>query len=251
MKRFVCIAIVSWLCVSAIAQTSLCISTDKTTSLIFPFAIKHVDRGTQAVLAQQVKDAPAILLVKAGAKGFPETNLSVVTEDGSLYSFLVCYDNKPATWVYHLPVQGKESIANTAAAVADNPKFIKRVKDKHWDMKAEIDGIYIKDDVMYFQLLLNNESAINYDIELLRFYIADKKKGKRTSVQENELSPLHVSGNTTVVMAGNQSTIVVGFEKFTIPDAKFLGIQLMEKNGGRNLALRLNNHTLMKARPIK
>lgn len=251
MQRFVCLITVSWLCVSAIAQTSLCISTDKTTSLIFPFAIKHVDRGTGAVLAQQVKDAPAILLVKAGAKGFPETNLSVVTEDGSLYSFLVCYDNKPATWVYHLPIQGKESIASTAAAIADNPKFINRVKHKHWDVKAQIEGIYIKDDVMYFQLVLTNESAINYDIELLRFYIADKKKGKRTSVQENELKPLHIGGNTTAITAGNQSTIVVAFEKFTIPDAKFLGVQLLEKNGGRHLALRLSNRILMKARPLK
>jgi conjugative transposon TraN protein len=251
MKRFVCMVIVSWLCVSAIAQTSLCLSTDKTTSLIFPFAIKHVDRGTQTVLAQQVKDAPSILLVKAGTKGFSETNLSVVTEDGSLYSFLVCYDNNPAKWVYHLPIQGKESIANTAAAIADNPKFIKRVKDKHWGVKAEIDGIYINNNVMYFQLMLNNESTINYDIKLIRFFVADKKKGKRTGVQEDELKPLHIGGSTTAVTAGNQLTIVVAFEKLTISDDKFLGVQLMEKNGGRNLAFRLSNRTLMKARPTK
>ncbi|HUC82378.1 MAG TPA: conjugative transposon protein TraN [Flavisolibacter sp.] len=251
MKRFMCLIAVLWLCVSASAQTSLCISTDKTTSLIFPFAIKHVDRGTQTVLAQQVKDAPSILLVKAGTKGFSETNLSVVTEDGSLYSFRVCYDDKPATWVYHLPVQGKESIANTAAAIADNPKFIKWVKDKRWDMKAELIGIYIKDDVMYYQLLLTNQSSINYDIELLRFYIADKKKGKRTGVQEAELKPLHTSGNSALVAAGTSSTIVVALEKFTIPDAKFLGVQLLEKNGGRHLNLKLSNGRLMKARPVK
>lgn len=251
MKRFVCLIAVVWLFVSVSAQTALCISTDKTTSLIFPFAIKHVDRGTQTVLAQQVKDAPSILLVKAGAKAFSETNLSVVTEDGSLYSFRVCYDDKPASWVYHLPIQGKESVANTAAAIADNPKFIKRVKDKRWEMKAEIIGIYIKDDVMYYQLLFTNESAINYDIELLRFYIADKKKGKRTGVQEAELKPLHVNGNTASVAANTTSIIVVALEKFTIPDAKFLGIQLLEKNGGRHLNLKLNNSRLMKARPVK
>lgn len=251
MKRFVCLIAVLWLCVSASAQNSLCISTDKTTSLIFPFAIKHVDRGTQTVLAQQVKDAPSILLVKAGSKGFSETNLSVVTEDGSLYSFRVCYDDKPATWVYHLPIQGKDSIANTAAAIADNPKFIKRVNDKHWDVKAEIIGIYIKDDVMYYQLVLTNESAINYDIEQLRFYMADKKKGKRTGVQEAEMKSLHTSGNSAFVAAGTSSTIVVALEKFTIPDAKFLGVQLLEKNGGRHLNLKLSNGRLMKARPVK
>ena len=251
MKQFVCLITMTWLCVSVFAQTSLCISTDKTTSLIFPFAIKHVDRGTQTVLAQQVKDAPSILLVKAGVKGFSETNLSVVTEDGSLYSFRVCYDDKPTTWVYHLPAQRKESIANTAAAIADNPKFIKRVKDKRWAVKAQVEGIYIKDDVMYYQVLLANESAINYDIELLRFYIADKKEGKRTGVQENELKPLHISGNTASIVANSSSIIVVALEKFTIPDAKFLGVQLLEKNGGRHLNLKLSNRWLMKARPVK
>lgn len=251
MKRFVCLITVSWLYVSGIAQTSLCLSTDKTTSLIFPFAIKHVDRGTGAVLAQQVKDAPAILLVKAGAKGFAETNLSVITEDGSLYSFSVCYDDKPATWVYHLPIQGKESVANTAAALADNPKFIKRIRTKTSGVKAEIEGIYIKDNVMYFQLALSNESPIGYDVELLRFYTADKKKGKRTSVQENEIKPLHIAGNTSVIAANTKLVAVAAVEKFTIPDSQYMGVQLLEKNGGRHLNLKLSNRWLIKARPIK
>ena len=107
MKRFVCLISVSWLFVSAMSQTSLCIATDKTTSLVFPFAIRHVDRGTKSVLVQPVKEVPNILLVKAAAKNFPETNLSVVTDDGSVYSFMVCYESKPAEWVYKLPVNQK------------------------------------------------------------------------------------------------------------------------------------------------
>jgi len=103
MKRFVCLVMMSWLFVSAMAQTSLFITTDKTTSLVFPFAIRHVDRGTQAVLAQQVNESPTILLVKAAEKDFVETNLSVVTEDGSVYSFIVCYKSNPSTWVIYLP----------------------------------------------------------------------------------------------------------------------------------------------------
>lgn len=251
MQRFVCLITVTLLCFSSFSQISLCLATNKTTSLIFPMPIKYVDRGSQAVLAQQVKDVPAVLLVKAGTKGFAETNLSVVTEDGSLYSFRICYDENPASWVYQLPVQGRETVAATAAAIADNPKFIKRIKDKRWGMRAEINGIYIKDDVLYFQLVLTNESAINFDIELLRFFIADKKKGKRTSIQEAELKPLHVTGNSAAVVAGKKSTIVVALEKFTIPDAKFLGVQLLEKNGGRHLNLKVSNDLLMKAKAIE
>ncbi|MEO6136947.1 MAG: hypothetical protein ABIP35_17465 [Ginsengibacter sp.] len=51
MKRLVCLICGCWLLVSAIAQTSsFTISTDKTTSLVFPFPIRHVDRGTKDIL---------------------------------------------------------------------------------------------------------------------------------------------------------------------------------------------------------
>jgi hypothetical protein len=88
---------------------------------------------------------------------------------------------------------------------------------------------------------------IDYDIELLRFYIRDKKKGKRTAVQENEMIPLHVSGNSRQVKAPGNSVIVVALEKFTIPDAKFLAIQCMEKNGGRHLLVKVKNKNILKA----
>jgi Domain of unknown function (DUF4138) len=89
MKRLVCMMCSSWLVVSAIAQTSLYIATDKTTSLVFPFSILHVDRGSKDILVQPVQEAENILLVKAGLKDFPETNLSVFTSDGSVYTFQV------------------------------------------------------------------------------------------------------------------------------------------------------------------
>src|SRR5436190_15163818 len=121
MKRLVCLICVCWIVVSAIAQTSsLCITTGKTTSLIFPFSILHVDRGTKDVLVQTVKEADNILLVKAAGKEFTETNLSVVTEDGSLYSFSVCYNDNLTSWIYHLPVQSKAALSTYANGILDN-----------------------------------------------------------------------------------------------------------------------------------
>ena len=247
MKRFVCLAIVSWLFVSAKAQTSLCISTEKTTSLVFPFAILHVDRGTQSVLAQPVKESPTVLLVKAATKGFPETNLSVVTEDGSIYSFMVCYDSNPVTWVYHLPINKSATLATYSNGILDNPKTMRGIKDHKWDMEVSVSGIYIKGDVIYYQLYLVNQSPVNYNIDLLRFYIRDKKKSKRTAVQENELKPLYVAGNTSQVKANSNSTIVVALEKHTIPDAKYFAVQVMEKHGGRHLYMKINNKKIMQA----
>lgn len=247
MKRFSCLVFLCFVCVSVMAQTSLSISTSKTTSLIFPFAIKHVDRGTEAILAQQVKDMPAILLVKAGAKGFTETNLSVITEDGSVYAFDVCYDEKPTKWVYQIPTQGKGNTSMYANSILSSPQFIKGVKDEKWDVLAQLKGIYIKEDVLYFQLSLMNNSSLDFTINHFRFYISDKKKPKRTAVQEIELTPLHINGNVSEVKANSTSTVVVALQKFTIPDAKYLGIQIIEKNGGRHLFMKAGNKKIMQA----
>lgn len=251
MKRFVCLVCGCWLLVSAIAQTpSLSITTDKTTSLIFPFPILHVDRGTKDVLVQPVKEADNILLVKAAAKDFSETNLSVVTADGSLYSFVVFYDSKPPLWVYHLPINQKATTATYANGIVDNRKTMRGLHNDSWGMQAEVIGIYIKQNMIYYQLRLDNSSSIDYDIDLLRFFIRDKRKGKRTATQENELLPLYVAGNTSLVKANSQNTIVLALEKFTIPDAKYLAIQVMEKNGGRHLFLKVSNKKIIKAIPL-
>ncbi|MBS1738562.1 MAG: conjugative transposon protein TraN [Bacteroidetes bacterium] len=251
MKRFVCLICVCWMFVSTYAQTSsLQISTDKTTSLIFPFPIRHVDRGTKDVLVQPVKEADNILLVKAASVKFPETNLSVVTGDGSVYSFKVNYTDQPENWIFYLPELKKSTIATYANGILDNHRTVRGIRDRKWNIAASVNGIYIKDDVMYFQILLCNQSTIDYDIELLKFYIRDKKKSKRTAAQENELKPLHISGNTKKVKACDFSMIVVALDKFTIPDAKSLSIQLMEKSGGRHLLMKVNNNKIIQAIPL-
>lgn len=232
---------------AAFAQQPLSISTDKTTSLIFPFPIKYVDRGTRDILVQPVKEDERILLVKAASKQFAETNLSVVTGDGNVYEFTVNYTPLPSVLVLHLPPNKKATISAYANAILNNPP--RRIsKVEHGAVITKLSGIYIKDDVIYYQLEIHNHSPLDFDIELLKFFITDKKRSKRSSVQENELVPLYVAGNRSKVKAYNFSVIVVALDKFTIPDAKFLRIQLMEKNGGRHFNLKVYNQQILKAR---
>ena len=234
---------------AAFAQQPLSISTEKTTSLIFPFPIKYVDRGTRDILVQPVKEDERVLLVKAASKQFAETNLSVVTGDGNVYEFTVNYTPQPSVLVLHLPPNKKATISAYANAILNNPP--RRIsKVEHGAVITKLSGIYIKDDVIYYQLEIHNHSPLDFDIELLKFFITDKKRSKRSSVQENELVPLYVAGNRSKVKAYNFSVIVVALDKFTIPDAKFLRIQLMEKNGGRHFNLKVYNGQILKARML-
>lgn len=231
----------------AVAQQSLSVSTDKTTALIFPFPIRHVDRGTKDIIVQPVKENEKLLLVKGAVRQFSETNLTVVTDDGHVYSFRVNYVAQPDSLVLELPVFTHANIETYAHSIADNKGMVKGIRDKTWGVEAFVTGIYIKEKVIYFQLLLCNHSAINYDIDVLRFFIRDRNKGKRTALQENELVPLYVAGNHQQVKGYNFSVVVVALDKFTIPDAKYFGVQIMEKNGGRHLQLKVGNSKLVKA----
>lgn len=251
MKQFVCtVCVLCGVVISSFAQSpSLQVATDKTISLVFPYSILHVDRGTKDVLVQPVREAGNILLVKAACKNFPGTNLSVVTGDGSVYSIGISY-GEPSTWIYHFPVGLKTSISTYASRVLDHPKTVKGVRDAHWDMIGSVIGIYSKDEVMYYQLLFQNRSPIDYDVNFLRFYIRDKQKAKRTAVQQTEITPLYLAGDISKVRAMTSNSIVVAVNRFTIPDGKYLAIEMGEKNGGRNLLIRVNNRKILRAIPL-
>jgi len=82
------------------------------------------------------------------------------------------------------------------------------------------------------------------------FTSVTKRKAKRTATQEIEIVPVLVHNNTTQVIGQSDTTIVFIVPKFTIPDKKYLAVQMMEKNGGRHLELHIKNKKIVKAAPI-
>ena len=90
----------------------------------------------------------------------------------------------------------------------------------------------------------------NYDVEQLHFYIRDIQKTKRTATQENEIKPLYISGDTVTVKGHAENTWIVAIQKLTIPDGKYLAIEVMEKNSGRNLFIKVKNRQIMKTQTI-
>ena len=257
--------IVPLLCLCAIAgcakaQDSLVrITTGKTSSILFPAAIRHVDRGLPEVLVQQVRGTGNLLLVKAATRALPETNLSVLTSDGKYYSFTVAYDSMPPRFIYSMgesevQFRGEElderSLRAYTTMILDNPRIARGMVDFKWSMHLRVNGIYSRDNVLFFQLQFFNSSPIDYDVEYLRLYVRDTKKAKRTAVQEREITPLKVVGQATKIRAGSATSLVIALPKFTIPEAQHLAIEVGEKNGGRNLELRVKNKHLVRAQVL-
>jgi conjugative transposon TraN protein len=245
---------------------SIGITTAKTTSLVFPQTIRYVDRGSNDVLVQQVKDAQNILMIKAGRRRFIETNLSVITSGGKVYSLTVNYDSTPSAFIFYLrpdtlsilneEVAFKdeglkhETIASYASSILDNKRSTYGIKNKAGGVNATLEGIFVRDDVLFFSLLIENKSSIGYDIDFIRITIDDKKQARRTARQEEDLQPILTKGDNRLVRSHDKSALVLALRKFAIPNSKLLSIHLMEKNGGRHLWLRVNNWKLLQARSL-
>lgn len=243
-----------------IEPDSLAIGYSKTTNIVFPYAIKSVDRGSQDVLVQKAKGLENILQIKAAQQGFIQTNLTVVTEDGKLYSYVLNYDEQSpqlnlsmnktkqeAQEIYFSSESYNEQELQQYSKLAFyNKKKVRGEKENKYTIKFQLNGIFIQNDVMYYRILVANNSKINYDVDQLRFFIRDSKKVKRTASQEIEITPIHILNNVATVDEESENTFVFAVPKFTIPENKYLAIQLMEKNGGRHVELHVKNKKLVK-----
>lgn len=246
---------------SFIQTHHLNITCNKTTNLIFPFAVQSADRGSKDVLVQKVKDAENILQVKADKVNFQETNLTVITTDGKLYSFIVDYASEPqqmnisfkndtsASVIFSETISNEKTLSVIAQKINKSKRTMHGVNDRHDAMQLSLKGLYINNDVFYFQLSLQNKSFIGYDIDAIRFFIRDRQKSKRTATQETEIKPLYLYGNIKNVKGKAVQTCVIALPKFTLPEAKYLSVRVLEKNGGRDLHLNLQNWHIMQAKP--
>ena len=243
-----------------ITPYQLGITYSKTTNIIFPQPIISVDRGSRDVLAQKAKGVQNILQVKAARDSFPETNLTVVTANGKLNSFIVNYSRQPAQLNLFLPngsTGGTISLSPEHYNVAEIEKYAKAarhsknrgkvVRDNKAGIEFRVDGFFIGGDIIYCRVTIENRTNIGYDIDQLRFFIRDQQKAKRTATQEIEVTPVHIENNAATIKAQSQQTIVFALPKFTIPDKKYLAVQVVEKNGGRQLEVHIKNRQLIKA----
>lgn len=152
---------------SVIQPYHLAITNNKTTSLIFPYTIRSVDRGSQDVLAQKAEGVENILFIKAGKEAFVQTNLSVITADGKFYSFLLDYVVNPTTLSLTFKKDGVETdtapsqltgineatMQTLSEKIVRDKRHIRHFRTVKYKMQFRLSGIYIENDVLYFKLV--------------------------------------------------------------------------------------------------
>lgn len=256
----------------SIASYGIQVTFAKTVHIIFPTGIKYVDLGSTDLIAGKAEGADNVLRIKSAVESFPgETNFSVITEDGSFYSFNASYANEPEL----LNVEMKDYLENGFSSTRMNvylkelgnesPALVKMImqsiynKDEKrlrhlgcakFNIQTTIRGIYVYNELFYFHTQISNKSNVPFDIDYIKFKVVDKKTAKRTATQETVLYPIR-SYNEQLKIEGNRNVrTVFALKKFTFDDSKILLVEWYEKNGGRHQSIRVDSQDINDAYPI-
>ena len=253
---------------ASIQPFTLSIGFNKTTVLIFPAMIKDADKGQKDVIVSRQKGVENVLKLKAARKGFEATNLHVFTTDGRLYAFDIRYDEPDGSSTYDLSdLPATECTTNAAmplimpeleeappalglqlCQVKSARPFFRAATNKN-KLRLQLRSIHFDKDRLYFRYRVDNRSSIPYVIDFTRMYISDGRRVKRSSSQQQELTPDFASGEKLVTGRSSVDFVFI-LKRFTIPDAKKFKIEFYEKNGGRNIALQVRNRHIFKAQPL-
>ena len=252
------------------------VTYDKTVHIIFPSAVRYVDLGSPNLIAGKADGAENVIRVKATVKNFrQETNLSVITEDGSFYTFNVKYANEPlllnveltdfihdgeevnrpnnAMDIY-LKELGSESpmlVRMIMKSIYKNDKReVKHIGCKRFGIQYMLKGIYTHNGLLYFHTQIRNSYNVPFDVDFITFKIVDKKVAKRTAIQEQVIFPLRAYNYVVRIAGKKDDSTVFAMDKFTIPDDKQLVVELNEKNGGRHQSFTIENEDLVRAKVI-
>lgn len=241
-----------------IAPYHIAVSYHQTTNLIFPYAIKSVDRGSASMMAQKAKGVENILQLKAAKEHFTPTNVSVVTADGRFYSFLLHYADQPSplniNFAGGAPVRLSGEPANAwqleraSFQVLGQRRFM-RLQYGQQALRLRLLGIFHSEHTLWLKLRLENNSQVDFQPVQVRFFLRDKKRTKRTALHETELEPVYmpVGKNITGLTASDWT---IGFQPFTVPRHQRLVIQLSDDSGGRTLQMRVKSGWFLKARKL-
>ena len=252
------------------------VTYDKTVHIIFPAAVRYVDLGSPNLIAGKADGAENVIRVKAAVRDFhTETNMSVITEDGSFYTFNVRYAAEPlllnvemcdflhddeavnrpnnALEIYmeELGCESPLLVKLIMKSIYKNDRReIKHIGCKRFGVQYLLKGIYSHNGLLYFHMQLKNSSNVPFDVDYLTFKIVDKKVAKRTAIQEQVIRPVRAYNNVQVIDGRHSEHMVFTLPKFTLADDKHLVVELHEQQGGRHQTFTVENEDLVRASVI-
>jgi hypothetical protein len=220
--------------------------------------------GSEQIEATSIENK---VLVKALVENFEETNL-FVEEGNQIHVFTIRYKANPEKSLYNYKstIEKKDTViekslvkkTNDTIQYNLNSKKLKLKKQEVFDVAQDkykmlflLSNINVANNDIYMRLVLKNNSEIDYNISFVKFEIRNtKKKFKKTSVQNIELTPKYVFQLPNTVKGNATIFPIFTLDEFVLDKNRKLHIEVWEKSGDRILQIELDHKTILKTKQL-
>lgn len=239
------------------------VNDQKNVALFFPAPIRQGITGSENYVFTYNRESQqyfGLLQAKPGK----ESNLLVISTNGLVFSYIVKYKDQLDQLNYF--ISKSDSIGNEKPVVIDKPEIpkpgkevrnttlnydkfcsylverkqkIERIKKRHQDIVLSIENIVFDKEELYFVIQIQNRSSLDYDLNFLKFGIETRLKGKRKSSQTIYEEPIFKYNLPSIIKKSDTEKLVYVLPKFSLGNDRRVILELNEKNGGRNIKLKV------------
>jgi hypothetical protein len=248
----------------------------KNVALFFPEPIRQGITGSENFVFTYNRETQQHLGLLQATPG-KESNLLIIGNSGSIFSYIIRYSEQLEKLNYFIP--GTKSIGNEIPQISgkytetdENPAGINeienrlvgtetyyqnfssrllksnprigRIKKRNEGINLRLENIVFDREELYFVIEIKNTSPIDYELNFLNLSVETKKNGKKKSIQKLVLEPVFKYNLPGIIPVGRTARFVYVLPKFSIAADKVVVIDLKELNGERDLKLRLRKRVV-------
>lgn len=273
MKTLIISIIALFTNLTMIAQETMHLDTiyannQKNVALFFPNPVRQGITGKENfVFTYNMEKEQYFGLLQASPGD--ASNLLIINKNGAIFSYIVVYkeelkklnyfisesnsigNEKPTDSLRNKENETKHIATNKdfyyqkfSAYLLEQPKKFGFLVDRKHHIKLSVENIVFDRDELYIVIKIENKSTLDYDLNYLNFYVNTRKKGKKKSLQNLYKEPLFKYNVPTVILENETVRMVYVLPKFSISKERQVILELDEKNGERNLKLKISHKTI-------
>ena len=270
MKNII-IIIVSVLCFSQAKSQELVHTLDtiyanenKNVALFFPNPIRQGITGSDNFVFTYNREKEQYFGLLQATPGI-ESNLLIINNNGSIYSYIVGYKKHLKQLNYFVPDSAsigneaptltKQDIPNDSlktinqksqyyerfcSYLIDRRQRIGIFKKRNQGIVLTLKNIVFDRDELYFVIEIENTSSLDYDLNFLDISIETRKRGKKKSLQRIKQTPNYTFKVPETIKEKETKLMVFVLPKFSISSERQVVLDLNELNGERNVKLKIS-----------
>ncbi|MCX2679855.1 DUF4138 domain-containing protein [Galbibacter sp. EGI 63066] len=243
------------------ALDTLYANEKKNVALFFPKPIRKGITGTSNFVFTYNREREQYFGLLQAQPG-EESNLLVVTDDGSVYSYILKYAKtlpklnyfitKTASIGKEMPIKViPKPSQRTLDSVARRLEYFKRFGDyliksklrrlktkRKKGIKLQLQKMAYNGSETYLVMEISNTSGIDFEIDFLNVYRISGDKKRKASHQKLLVKPIYTHKMPTKVWDSQSFRFVYMLPKFVLGGKEKLQLELGELNGNRKICLK-------------